>query len=33
MNFDKTGYQLTLFEWQLSTADNANQENEYVQRE
>jgi len=30
---DKTGYQLTLFQWQSSTEDDANQRNRYWQRE
>ena len=33
MNFDKTGYQLTLFSLQSSTSDDANHGNGSLQRE
>jgi len=33
MNFDKTGYQLTLFPLLPSTSDNANHSNGFVQKE
>ena len=32
MNFDKTGYQLTLFPLQPSISDDANHRNGFVQR-
>jgi len=33
MSFDKTGYQLTLFQVQPCTVDDANQGNGFMQRE